>query len=75
MARNGDSEAKKRNHSPQGVSLQPAWKLGRILRLRLRLRRDWLRNSNGFDRDFTGLALTWNESKNPARGRVIAVET
>ena len=27
-------------------------------------------DSNGFDRDFTGSALTWNEGKNPARGRV-----
>ena len=74
MARYEDLETEKRNYSPQGVSLQPAWKLGWILRLRLRLRRDWLRNSNGFDRDFTGSALAWNEGKNPARGRVVALE-
>ena len=30
--------------------------------------------SIGFDRDFTGSALTWNKGKNPARGRVVALD-
>jgi hypothetical protein len=91
MARYGDSETGKRNHSPQGElpaaglgnsetetkniarrvnSLQPA----RTRRRRYGEVLEWIQRFYWVVLGRTGSALTWNEGKNPARGRVVALE-